>query len=126
MALVNNNTHGFNVVASATTFLRENITILVDPPAAATGKEIAILGMPRVTVWARQTVGAVAGQFTIQFSISDNGGVKEWLDLTAPIVTPLNVPVVSQFQIPAKFIRLVVSRPAGQLTTIQFATMAAM
>lgn len=125
MALVNNGTHGFNIVASATTFLRENITILVDPPAAATGKDIAILGMPRVTVWALQTVGAVAGQFSIQFSISDNGGVKEWLDLTAPIVTPLGVPVLSQFQIPAKFIRLTVSRPAGQATTIQFATMAA-
>lgn len=126
MSFVNSNTHGYNLVASATTFLRENITVTVDPPGAATGKDIAILGMPRVTVWARQTAGAVSGQFSIQFSIADNGGVKEWLDLTPPIVTPLNVPVLFQVTIPAKFIRLAVSRPAGQVTSIQFATMAAM
>ena len=126
MAFVNNNTHGFNVVASATTFLREDIAIAVDPPVAFVTRDLAILGMPRVTVWSQQTVGAVAGQFSIQFSISDNAGVKEWLDLTPPIATPLGVPVLTQVTIPAKFIRLVAQRPLGQATTIRFAVMAAM
>lgn len=126
MALVNNGTHGFNIVASATTFDRENAQITVDPPGAYVGREIAILGMPRVTIWSQQTVGAVAGQFSIQFSISDIGGVKEWLDLFPPIATPFGVPVLTQVTIPAKFIRLTAQRPGGQATTIQFAVMAAM
>lgn len=126
MSFVNNGTHGYNLVASATTFLRENVEILIDPPGAYTGRDIAVLGMPRVTIWARQTVGAVAAQFSLQFSISDNAGVKEYLDLSPPIATPFGVPILTQVTIPAKFIRLVASRPAGQATTIQFAVMAAM
>jgi hypothetical protein len=126
VSLVNNGTHGYNLVASATTFLRENVEILVDPPAGYIGRDIAILGMPRVTIWARQSVGAIAGQFSIQFSISDSAGVKEWLDLMPPIATPFDVPILTQVTVPAKFIRLVATRPGGQATTIQFAVMAAM
>lgn len=126
MALVNNNTHGFNIVSSATTFFRQDVVIGVDPPLSVASREMAILGTPRLTVWAYQSVGIVAGSFSVQFSIADNGGVKEWLDLTPPLASPLGVPVLAQFTIPAKFIRILSSRPAGQATTIQFAMMAAM
>jgi hypothetical protein len=52
--------------------------------------------------------------------------VKEWLDLMPPIATPFDVPILTQVTVPAKFIRLVATRPGGQATTIQFAVMAAM
>lgn len=126
MSYVNNKTHGYNTVASATTFLREDLTMTLDPPAFNIGREIAILGMPRVTLWALQTVGAAPGQFSIQFSIADQAGFKEWLDLFPPLPTPNGVPVLQQVTIPAKFIRVIARRPAGQLTTVQFAIMAAM
>ena len=124
MSYVNNKTHGFNTVASATTFLREDITLTANVPVI--GREIAILGMPRLTLWARQSVGANPGQFSIQFSIADVGGNKEWLDLFPPLATPGGTPVLQQVTIPAKFIRVVANRPPGQLTTIEFAIMAAM
>jgi len=126
LSFVNNGTHGYNLVASATTFSRETAVLAADPPGGYTSREIAILGMPRVTIWARQSVGAIAAQFSIQFSISDTAGIKEWLDLTPPIATPFDVPILTQVTIPAKFIRLVADRPAGQATTIEFALMAAM
>ena len=44
MSFVNNGTHGYNLVASATTFSRETAVLTADPPGGYTSREIAILG----------------------------------------------------------------------------------
>jgi hypothetical protein len=124
MSYVANKTHGYNSVASAVTFDRETLTLAAD--GLVPGRTIATLGMPRITLWARQANGAFPGQFSLQFSIADSGGVHEWLDLTPGIAAPLGVPILQQFTIPAKFIRIVAQRFPGQPSSIEFALMAAL
>jgi hypothetical protein len=126
MAFVNNKGHGYNDVASAVTFQTELVSVPAGPGAAVTSVELGNRGMPRVVVFLRQTVGAVPGTATIEFSTSDSSNkVKTWFPAGTAVPTPLNVPVLVPVELPAKFIRVSFARVAGQACTVQVSLMAA-
>ena len=124
MAFVNNKGHGFNDVAAAVSFQEDTVVLSVD--TAVTSVELGNRGMPRVSVFLQQSVGAAPAQATIEFSVSDSlNKVKVWYAAGTAVPTPLGVPVLIPVQLPAKFIRVSFVRPAGQATTVKVALMAA-
>lgn len=84
-------------------------------------------GAPRVLVYAEQTGGAAAATVDIQASISDlNGLVSGRKPLTIrTFLSPLGTPVSLEIPIPAKFVRLRITAPAGNAVSIDVAIMAA-
>ena len=114
MAFVNNKGHGFNDVASAVSFQTELLTLDSDSTTDFT-LEIGNRGMPRVTVFLRQTVGAVPAQ----------GKVKTFFPAGAALPTPLAVPVTQTYLLPSKFVRIRLVRSPGQATTVQAVIMVA-
>lgn len=93
--------------------------------AVGTSAPINVLGMSRVVYWIRQTVGAVGATVEYQFSVSDAVGiltpVPEWLPTVAPFVLippPASTPTLNDYALPAKFLRIQVTAPVGQATTV--------
>ncbi len=124
MAFINNKGHGFNDVASAVSFQSDTLTLTTD--LAVTSRELGNRGMPRVVVFLRQTVGAAPAQATVEFSVADTlNKVKTWFPAGTAVPTPLNVPVLVPIEIPAKYVRVSVVRPAGQASTVEVALMVA-
>jgi hypothetical protein len=124
MAFVNNKGHGFNDVAAAVSF--QSDTLSLDTDLGVTSRELGNRGMPRVVVFLRQTGGAAPAQATVEFSVSDAlNKQKVWFPAGTPVPTPLNVPVLVNVPLPAKYIRVNVIRPAGQASTVQVALMVA-
>jgi len=126
MAFVNNKGHGFNDAAAAVTFQTETVSV----PAAGVGDvssvELGNRGMPRVTVFLRQTVGAVPTTATVEFSTSNTlNKVKNWFPAGTSVPTPLNVPVLVSIPLPAKYIRVTFARVGGQNGSVEVALMAA-
>lgn len=124
MAFINNKGHGHDDVAAAVSFQTEIITPANDLTVYTA--EVGNRGMPRVTVYLRQTAGAVPSQAVIEFSTADQvNKVKLYFPATAAIPTPLNVPVLTTVQIPSKFVRVSITRPAGQASTVEVVIMVA-
>ena len=125
MAFVNNKGHGFNDVASAVSFQTELLTLDSDSTTDFT-LEIGNRGMPRVTVFLRQTVGAVPAQGNVEFSTADTlNKVKTFFPAGAALPTPLAVPVTQTYLLPSKFVRIRLVRSPGQATTVQAVIMVA-
>lgn len=124
MAFINNKGHGHDDVAAAVSFQTEVISLTDDLDVYTT--EVGNRGMPRVTVYLRQTAGVVPAQAVIEFSTADQvNKVKLFFPATAAIPTPLNVPVLTTVQLPSKFIRVKLTRPAGQASTVEVVIMVA-
>jgi len=124
VAFINNKGHGFNDVASAVSFQADTLTL--DTDLGVTSRELGNRGMPRVVVFLRQTAGAAPAQATVEFSVSDAlNKQKVWFPAGTAVPTPLNVPVLVPIEIPAKYVRVNVIRPAGQASTVQVALMVA-
>ena len=127
MAFVNNKGHGYNDAAAAVTFQTETVSI----PGAGIGTtvsstELGNRGMPRVTVFLRQTAGAVPTTATVEFSTANTlNKVKVWFPAGTAVPTPLNVPVLVSIPLPAKYIRVTFDRVGGQNGTVEVALMAA-
>lgn len=122
MAFINNKGHGFNDVASAVSFQADTLTL--DTDLGVSSRELGNRGMPRVVVFLRQTVGAAPATATVEFSVSDSlNKQKVWFPAGTAVPTPLNVPVLVPIEIPAKYVRVNVIRPAGQASTVEVALM---
>lgn len=125
MAFVNNKGHGHIDAAAAVSYQADTVTI-ADDVNLYRSRELGNRGLPRVSVYLQQTVGAVPAVAVVEFSVSDSTNKsKVWFPATTPVTTPLNTPLLLPIQIPAKFIRVTFTRPAGQLTTVQVALMVA-
>jgi hypothetical protein len=124
MAFINNKGHGFNDVAAAVSFQTDTLTL--DSDLGVTSRELGNRGMPRVVVFLRQTGGAAPAQATVEFSTSDAlNKQKIWFPAGTPVPTPLNVPVLVNVPLPAKYVRVNVIRAVGQASTVQVALMVA-
>jgi hypothetical protein len=124
MAFVNNKGHGHIDVAAAVSFQTDTVSLASDVDAYS--RELGNRGMPRVTVYLQQTVGAVPTTAVVEFSTADTTNkVKTYFPAGTAVPTPLNVPVLVPVQLPAKFIRVRFTRPAGQATTVQVVLMVA-
>jgi len=124
MAFVNNKGHGHIDIAAAVSYQTDFVVLASD--AEAYSRELGNRGMPRVTVYLRQTVGAVPAQATVEFSTADSTNkIKLYFPATTAVPTPLNVPVLVPVQLPSKFIRVSFVRQAGQATSIQVVLMVA-
>ena len=127
MAFVNNKGHGYNDVAAAVTFQTETVSV----PSAGVGptvssQELGNRGMPRVVVFLRQTIGAAPTTATVEFSTSNSTNkTKVWFPAGTAVPTPLNVPVLVNVPLPAKYVRVTFDRIIGQDGTVQVALMAA-
>jgi hypothetical protein len=116
MPLVRAENAGGITVASASTVLRLTVSLTAD--AAFRTVPLQVEDMPRLFFYMRHT-SAAAGQgvsYNCQFAVSDevSGGqiVPEWLDFQTGVL-PFNVPVLLNYELPAKFIRLSLTRVAG-------------
>jgi hypothetical protein len=124
MSFINNKGHGHTDVAAAVSYQTDFVVLASD--AEAYSRELGNRGMPRVTVYLQQTVGAIPAQATVEFSTSDQTNkIKTWFPATTAVPTPLNVPVLVPVQLPAKFIRVSFVRPAAQATSIEVVLMVA-
>lgn len=127
MAFINNKGHGYNDAAAAVTFQTETVSV----PAAGVGATVSSVelgnrGMPRVTVFLRQTVGAVPTTATVEFSTANTlNKVKVYFPAGTSVPTPLNVPVLVHVPLPAKYIRVTFARVGGQNGTVEVSLMAA-
>lgn len=125
MAFINNKGHGHTDVAAAVSYQTETVVMtsdVVNPPTRDLGNR----GMPKVSVFLTQTIGAIPAQATVEFSVSDAvNKTKVYFPAGAPLPTPFGVPLLLALTIPAKFVRVRFVRPIGQLTSVQVAIMVA-
>ena len=112
------------MIAGAAASVRDAEVLAAD---AANGSLILqTRGMSRLFFWMSQTVGAAGCLAVPQYTVSDVIGAlvpaPEWLNLNGGvIVNPVAaVPTVLNFTCPAKLIRILFTRPAGQATTVQY------
>ena len=98
------------------------------PPAADAQEfspSLLVYAMPTLTFWCNQTVGALGATVQAEFSVRSLTGAlvpaEEWLPLGPPVVInpAALIPTVLQFIQPARLIRLAITRPAGQATTMR-------
>lgn len=125
MAFVNNKGHGYNDAAAAVTFQTDTVAV---PAGVGTvsSVELGNRGMPRVTVFLRQAVGAVPTTATVEFSTANSQNkTKVWFPAGTSVPTPLNVPVLVSIPLPAKYIRVTFAQVAGQNGSVEVALMAA-
>ena len=127
MAFQNSGQSGSQPVASTqlaqkfvvdTTILNYNLLVPI----------ILTRGLPRVMVLAQQTAGAAAGLIDVQVSVSNGVGVQgvpEWISVGTATLTPLNVPIVIERNIPTKFLRIQVTKPLANDVTLNVAVMCA-
>lgn len=123
MSFSNDNGAGSHAVSSAYVTKDYEMTIGTDPIRSS----IPLLtgGMPRVFFYLLQTAGAVGSEVIPEFATQqDDEGDMKWLPLASPVITPLNVPIILSYNLPTKFIRVSVTRPSGQATTMQINLMA--
>lgn len=97
------------LVAAADNILELHPTYTIAGPNIA--GPLDVRGTPRLFFWInRQTAGGTL-TVTPQFAVTDTAtaGViaPRWHDLSAPVVVPYGVPVLLNFTIAAKFIRMV-------------------
>jgi hypothetical protein len=125
VAFINNKGHGHDDVAAAVTYQADTVTI-TDDVNLFRSRDLGNRGMPRVSVYLQQTLGAVPCVASIEFSVSDSTNKsKVWFPAGSGTTTPLNVPLLIPLQIPAKFVRVTFLRPVGQVSTVRVALMAA-
>lgn len=89
--------------------------------ATLTSEPIQVVGLPRLYLWMRQSVGAVGASVQVQFSVTAVGGVLTWLPLAAPFVVAGagGPPLLLDYSLPANFLRVRVTSPAAQPTRTQ-------
>jgi hypothetical protein len=124
MPLRGNESVGFTQVCSAEVVVRRTLVLAAD--AAAVGETLEVWGMPRLSFWMLQTVGVLGATAIAQFGVTTVAGglipILEWLPLNAGGVIPPGglTPLLWNFNFPARYIRLQITRPAGQATTVQY------
>lgn len=86
-------------------------------------------GAPRILVLATQTSGAVPAELQLQVCISNQDGVvvpeRKFINLGAPILTPLNVPIAIDRPVPTKYLRVLITKPGANHVVVDIAVMAA-
>ena len=92
--------------------------------AAVETTPLLVYAMPRLTFWFRQTAGALGCTVLCEFAIRSQDGVGqpaiEWLPLGAPVVINPAIlnPTLLTFFMPARLIRVSLTRPVAQATTV--------
>jgi hypothetical protein len=82
-------------------------------------------GAPRIYVNSLQSAGADPGIVTIEASVSDDDAGARQAITIEQFVSPLNVPMNRPLNVPAKFVRVSITAPAGNAVTLTVAIMAA-
>lgn len=109
---------GFSQEAAAQATLRR--TVVLANEGLTFTDELQVIGLPRLVFWLRQTVGAVPATAQLQFSVRMIAGpTPEWLDTTAPFLLTVGVPMRFDFALPARAIRLGLTRAPGVATTVE-------
>ena len=107
---------GANSIAAASTVYADSIVM---PIGISTTPFLVVADLPRLFFYVRQTSLAPGAILTVtpQFAVASisAGGppAPNWLDLGLPIAVPVNVPVLLNYQIAAKFIRVSMSASAA-------------
>lgn len=123
MSFSNDNAAGSHAVSSAN--VSKDYEMTLDADAIRPSLYLLTGGMPRVFFYLLQTDGAVATTVVPEFATQqDEEGNLKWLPLSAPVLTPLDVPIILSYDLPAKFIRVSATRAPGQATTLQVVLMA--
>jgi hypothetical protein len=83
-------------------------------------RSLQTIGMPKLYVWVHQLSPidpAMLASVTLQYAVRSqtSGDLMEWLDLTLPVVLPINQPglIFQGIEFPAARIRLKIVAPAG-------------
>jgi hypothetical protein len=123
MPLVRTLGAGSEATASAVAVLSRTITPAGDPQEFSAS--LLVYAMPTLTFWINQTVGALGATVQPQFAVRSLTGALvpavDWLPLGPPVVVnpAVLIPTVLQFIQPVRLIRLAITRPAGQATTMR-------
>jgi len=113
---------GSQAAASAVATYRRTIT----PPddLVIPTSPLLVYAMPRLTFWFRQLAGVLGCTVLPEFAVRSVDGLVqpaiEWLPLGPPVVinpAPTN-PTILSFFMPARLVRVSLTRPAGQPTTV--------
>ena len=113
---------GSSASASAVATFRRVFILAADPAVNTPG--LLVYGLPALTFYIQQTVGALGATVIPQFAVRSLTGAlvpdPEWLPLAAPfIINPgITIPTLVQYTMPARRIRLVVQRSPGVATTL--------
>ena len=111
---------GLQTVAAAVVAQRQDLLVLA--AVTAFTQPVTVFGMPAMSAFLRQIVGAAAATVQPQISMGDTqAGAVEWLPFGLPIFTPLLVPVLPVFtRFPGVQFRLSITAPAGNAVTVEF------
>ncbi|MDP3772642.1 MAG: hypothetical protein Q8Q85_00060 [Gemmatimonadales bacterium] len=108
---------GAITIASARSVIRLTVSLTAD--AAFATRPVAVGNLPRLWFWLRHTTPAAGVGIAVipQFSVSDTvvAGVvvPEFLNLPIAGPLPFNVPVLLNYVVAAKLVRLALTRVAG-------------
>lgn len=87
--------------------------------------QLLILGIPDVIFWVQQTAGAIGATVIPEWSARAVTGigvpVDEWLPMSAALVVPPGAgnPLYARYWFPCRRVRLQMTRPANQATTLE-------
>ena len=124
MAFAGNSGVTEKIVSSAQTSFRQELVLSTN--AETQSFVLLTLGLPRVQIYLRQTIGAIGASVIPEFSVSDRAeGTPQWDPITTPVVTPFMGPVLLNYPLACKQVRISATRPAGQATTLVVIIMAA-
>ena len=113
---------GSEAAASAVATYRRTLEPAGDPDEFTSS--LLVYGMPQLTFWFQQTVGALGCQVQPEYAVRSVDAltpVVEWLPLDAAFIinpAPQN-PTLRNYKMPARLIRVRISRPVGQVTRVQ-------
>ena len=114
---------GAQANASAVATLRRTITLPNDNPIASAG--LLVYGLPELTFYFEQTIGVLGCTVQPQFAVRSTTIVAvqsiEWLPLGPPVVinAGINNPTILRFVMPSRLVRVLLTRPAGQASTVE-------
>lgn len=110
---------GTGSVAAASSVLQLTLTPLT-PSATFQTTAVDVADLPRLFFWFRHTNSAAGGGISVtpQWAVVDVHGAgntvqPDWLDIVPAVIIPFDVPVLLNYNLPAKFIRVQVTLPAG-------------
>ena len=114
---------GAQANASAVATLRRTIALADDNTVPSSG--LLVYGLPEITFYFEQTIGVLGCTVQPQFAVRSTTIVAvqavEWLPLGPPVVinAGINNPTILQFTMPSRLVRVLVTRPAGQASTVE-------
>ena len=111
---------GGQAQARGRTWVTEN-TVTLAALGVYTTEAVQIIGLPNCMWWFYQTVGAAGASVQLQFAGSiAQGPVINWKPLIAPIALTLLTPSLTTNVLPVRWIRAIITAPAGNGVTFDY------